>query len=59
MPPAVYVHEVKALVHGFQRHHDVVGIAGVGIERDERTHTADLEIGVDLVSLLDDKSGSH
>ena len=35
MSPDLYVQKVVALVHTLQRHHHVVGVAGVGIEGDK------------------------
>ena len=56
---AVHVAEVEPLVHGFQCHHHVVRVAGVGIVGHEGAHAADLEIRVDLVAFRHHHGRSH
>ena len=59
MSSAHNVGEYISLMHGLHSLHDVFRITGIGIERHEAEHAADLEIGIDLMALLHDDRGSH
>ena len=53
------IREDISLVHSLYALHDILGITGIGIEGHEAEHAADLEIGVDLMSLLHHKGCCH
>ena len=53
------VGEDISFVHSFHSLHDIFRITGIGIERNEAEHAADLEIRIDLMALLYDDRGSH
>ena len=59
MTAAVYVHEVEFSVHRLIGQHDIIRIAGVGIYRNKGAHTADPEVGIDLMTLFDNQRGSY
>ena len=59
MTAAVDVHEVEFSVHRLIGQHDIIRIAGVGIYGNKGAHTANLEIGIDLMTLFDDQRGSY
>ena len=46
-------------MHSLYALHDILGITGIGIEGHEAEHAANLEIGVDLMSLLHHKGCCH
>ena len=59
MTAAVDVQEVEPAVHCLVSQHDVIRIAGVGIYGNKGAHTADPEVGIDLMTLFDDQRGSY
>src|SRR5699024_10790295 len=58
-PFGVDVHVIEAALHGPFGHHDVLGLAGGGIDGGHGDHTADLVGGVDLVAGLDRQGAGH
>ena len=57
MPPHVDIREQKTFMHSLLRAHDILRIAGVGIEGDKSQHTSDLHLRIDLMALFHNERG--